>query len=187
MAREEIAAAETELPALEGEPLASLFRQARAVGVKTVLDIVLPGPGDHWKKLEPVLAETDVFLPNHDEAASLTGLAEPERQAERFASAGAGAVVITCGGAGSVMLAGKERLRTGVYPVEYRGGTGSGDAFDAGFITGLLLGEDLTGCLKWGSAIGASCVRSINATESVFDRQQAEDFIRAHSLKIERF
>ena len=99
------------MPALEGEPLASLFRQARACGVKTVLDIVMPGPGDHWRKLESVLPETDFFLPNYDEAASLTGFDDPFDQAQRFASAGAGAVVITCGAEGSVVVSGKQRLR----------------------------------------------------------------------------
>jgi len=175
------------MPALEGEPLADLFRQARAAGVKTVLDIVMPGPGDHWHKLESVLAETDVFLPNQDEAAVLTGTHDPIRQAEQFAAAGAGAVVITCGGEGSVVISRSERLRCGVHDVEYLGGTGAGDAFDAGFITGMLRGEDLAGCVRWGSAVGASCVRSINATDSVFTRSEAEAFMQANPLQIERF
>jgi sugar/nucleoside kinase (ribokinase family) len=174
------------MPALEGEPLAALFRQARAAGVKTVLDIVLPGPGDHWPKLAPVLAETDVFLPNQDEAEALTGRRDPLSQADRFAAAGAGAVVITCGAAGSVVVSGSERLRAPAFQVEYQGGTGAGDAFDAGFIAGLLLGEDLAGCVRWGSAIGASSVRSISATEGVFDRGEAERFLGQHRLAIER-
>jgi sugar/nucleoside kinase (ribokinase family) len=175
------------MPALEGEPLASLFRQARASGVKTVLDIVVPPAGDHWRKLESVLAETDFFLPNRDEAALLTGFDDPVSQAQRFAGAGAGAVVITCGGEGCVVVSGQDRLRAPAHQVEYKGGTGAGDAFDAGFITGLLLNEDLAGCLRWGSAIVASCVRSISATQSVFNRHEAEAFMRAHPLAIERF
>lgn len=175
------------MPALEGEPLAALFRQARASGVKTVLDIVLPGPGDHLGKLESVLAETDVFLPNHDEAAVLTGQADPVKQAEQFAAAGAGTVVITCGGEGSVAISGNQRLRASAHAVEYKGGTGAGDAFDAGFIAGMLRGEDLAGCLRWGSAVGASCVRSISATESVFRRDEAEQFLREFPLRIEPF
>jgi sugar/nucleoside kinase (ribokinase family) len=70
--------------------------------------------------------------------------------------------------------------------VEYRGGTGSGDAFDSGYIAGLLAGEDPPGCLRWASAIGASCVRSVSATESLFSRGEAEAFMREHSLRLER-
>jgi sugar/nucleoside kinase (ribokinase family) len=173
------------MPALEGEPLASLFRQARAAGVKTVLDIVMPGGGDHWHKLEPVLAETDVFLPNRDEAASLTGLDDPLAQADRFAAAGARAVAITCGKDGAVLVWDKTRLRAEAHAVEYAGGTGAGDAFDAGFIAGLLAGEDPQGCLRWASAAGASSVRSISATDSVFTRTEAEQFMREHPLAIE--
>jgi sugar/nucleoside kinase (ribokinase family) len=173
------------MPALEGEPLASLFREARASGVKTVLDIVMPDAGDHWPKLAPVLAETDVFLPNRDEAAALTGLDDPVKQAQRFAEAGAGAVVVTCGAQGSILVSGRTRLRAAGHAVEYQGGTGAGDAFDAGFIAGMLAGEDLLGCLRFGSAVGASCVRSVSATDSVFTRLEAERFMREHPLHVQ--
>ena len=175
------------MPSLVPEELAQLFRDARAHGVTTVLDIVLPGPGEQWSKLAPVLAETDVFLPNNDEAAVITGLDDPLQQAERFRQAGAGTVVITCGGQGSVLVSRDLRLRASAHQVDYRGGTGSGDAFDAGFIRGLLNGEDPAGCLRWGSAVGASCVRSVSATDSVFTRAQAEEFMREQPLRIERF
>jgi sugar/nucleoside kinase (ribokinase family) len=173
------------MPALEGEPLAALFRQARAWGVKTVLDVVMPGDGEPWPKLASVLSQTDVFLPNRDEAAALTGLDDPLEQAARLAAAGAGAVVITCGAQGSVLVSGKTRLRAPVHAVDCAGGTGAGDAFDAGVIAAMIAGEDPAGLLRWGSAIGASCVRSISATDSVFTRQQAEQFLRAHPLAIE--
>lgn len=166
------------------QPLAELFRQARARGVKTVLDVVLPGPGDHWRRLEDVLAHTDVFLPNTDEAAIITGLKDPLEQAERFRSAGAACVCITCGGAGTIVLADGLRVRAGVYPMPFIGGTGAGDAFDAGYIAGLLSGQDTLGCLKWGSALGASCVRAIGATESLFTREELLAFVAQHDLSL---
>ena len=175
------------MPGLESHKLAALFREARAAGVKTVLDVVLPGPGDHWSQLAPVLAETDVFLPNTDEAAVITGLKDPVEQAEKFMTAGARTVVITCGGEGSVLISDDLRVRAGIYQVDYHGGTGSGDAFDAGYIVGLLNGEDAVGCLRWGAAVGASCVRSISATDSVFSRPEAEAFMREQTLRIEKF
>ena len=50
-----------------------------------------------------------------------------------------------------------------------------------------LAGEDPAGCLRWGSALGASCVRSVGATESVFNREEADAFMRRHVLEIEAF
>jgi sugar/nucleoside kinase (ribokinase family) len=174
------------MPALE-EPgaLREIFREARRSGVQTVLDVVLPGPGNHWPKLESLLAETDVFLPNEDEAAAITGLSNPLDQAQRFRDAGAGTVVITQGEHGTLLVNDKLRIRAAAYPTQFVGGTGAGDAFDAGFIAGLLAGEDPIGCLKWGAALGASCVRSISATESVFTREEALAFMRQHQLKFE--
>ncbi len=176
------------MPALEQTTaLVELFRKARAANVRTVLDVVVPGPGDHWPKFVEVLRETDVFLPNTDEARLITGLDDPLAQAEKFHDAGARTVVITQGDQGTLLMEPGRRVRAGVYPTKYVGGTGAGDAFDAGFIAGMLLGEDNAGCLRWGSALGASCVRSISATESVFDREQALDFMRKHELRIEEF
>ena len=172
-------------PGLEDEGLVDLFRQARAAGAKTVLDVVVVGGEDHWARLEGLLPETDVFLPNRDEAKLITGLDDPLEQAEEFSRAGAGTVAITDGEAGAVLVSGDARLRSGIYPVDYVGGTGSGDAFSAGYILGLLEGGDTRACLQWGSAIGASCVRSVNASEGVFNRAEAEAFMREHRLEIE--
>lgn len=172
------------MPALDPEELADLFRRARAERVKTVLDIVLPGPGDHWPQLAPVLAETDVFLPNLDEARAITGLTRPDEQADRFREAGARTVVITCGEAGTVLAGERVRLSAGTYKTTFVGGTGAGDAFDAGYIAGLLAGEDERGCLRWGSALGASCVRSVSATSSVFTRGEALAFMQEQELEI---
>jgi sugar/nucleoside kinase (ribokinase family) len=166
--------------------LVELFREARAAGAKTVLDVVVPGPGDHWRKFEEILTETDVFLPNTDEAQLITRLSDPLAQAERFRAAGVRTVVITRGEQGTLLVEDGQRLQAGVYPSTFVGGTGAGDAFDAGYIAGLLAGEDSLGCLRWGSALGASCVRSVSATGSVFNRDEAIDFIERHELKIER-
>jgi sugar/nucleoside kinase (ribokinase family) len=173
------------MKSLEGPGLVELFRRARAGGAKTVLDVVLLGGPEQYAALESLLPETDVFLPNNDEAAVLSGRKEPMEQAEFFRQAGAKTVVITCGSEGSVMIGEGLRVRAGVYPIEFVGGTGSGDAFDAGFVAGMLAGEDLRGCLRWGSALGASCVRAIGATDSVFTREEALQFMAEHELPME--
>jgi sugar/nucleoside kinase (ribokinase family) len=175
------------LPGLETAAMVDRFRDARAAGCQTVLDVVYIGGENSWEALAPLLPETDVFLPNDDEAALLTGRPDPLDQAQAFRDAGARTVVITQGEKGSLLLSESQRLRMGVYPTQYVGGTGAGDAFDAGYIAGLLAGEDAVGCLRWGSALGASCVRSASATESVFNRAEAEAFIREPPLPVEEF
>ena len=64
-------------------------------------------------------------------------------------------------------------------------GSGGGDAFDAGFIYGLLKGMTAHDCLRVASALGASCVRAIGTTPGVFTRIECEEFLRKNTLRIE--
>ncbi|HVJ81047.1 MAG TPA: carbohydrate kinase family protein [Planctomycetia bacterium] len=176
------------LMGMSGTDLAALFRQARAAGVKTVLDVVTPAGGaDHLAALAPALPFTDVFLPNTDEARVITGLASPLEQAEKFRALGAETVVITSGGDGAVLVSPSERLKAGVFPTSFVDATGGGDAFDAGYICGLLEGAPARRCLELGSALGASCVRKTGATAGVFTRAEADRFLAEHRLPVEMF
>lgn len=174
------------MKSLKGAELAQVFAAARKAGAKTVLDVVTPGPGDYLPWLEPLLPHTDVFLPNSHEAELITGDHDALRAAETFHKMGAGAAVITQGGDGSVLVSDKLRLRAGVYPVDFVDGSGGGDAFDAGYIYGLLHGLDTEDCLRYASALGASCVRAIGTTPGVFTKGECETFLKKHTLRIER-
>ena len=99
---------------------------------------------------------------------------------------GAKTVVVTLGGAGAVLVNERERLRAGVYPVDFVDASGGGDAFDAGFIVGLLRGCDATGCLQLAGALGASCVRALGTTPGVFTAAECQEFMAQHALRIER-
>jgi sugar/nucleoside kinase (ribokinase family) len=171
-------------PALSGENVARLFRAVRAAGGETVLDVVVGDPQTVRDMLALVLPETDVFLPNLDEAAMLTGLSEPVAQARHFRSAGAATAIVTAGAQGAIVstLAGEFHLPA--YRVEQVDGTGGGDAFVAGYIYGLLRGADLHDSLRYGAAMGASCVQSMGATTGVFDRPALEAFVAAHPLDL---
>ncbi len=175
------------LPGLENERTLEWLRSLRAAGTKTVLDVVYLGGDNCRRAVELLLPEVDYFLPNDDEAAVLTGLDDPLQQAQAFRDAGAANVVVTQGDGGCLLLGDDVRLRAGVYPIDFVGGTGAGDAFDAGFMMGLLAGEDPAGCIRWAAALGASCCRSLSATDGVFQRQECEEFMAQRELKIEEF
>jgi sugar/nucleoside kinase (ribokinase family) len=174
------------IPNVRQDELASVFAAARKAGAKTVLDVAVPQPGEYLSRLERLLPQVDIFLPNEHEAAQITGESDPLRQAELFRRFGAGTVVITRGAEGSVLVNDEVRLRAGVYPVPFVDGSGGGDAFDAGYIWALLNNFPAEDCLRVASALGASCVRALGTTPGVFTRTECEEFLLTHNLDIER-
>jgi sugar/nucleoside kinase (ribokinase family) len=174
------------MPRVRQEDLVPVFAAARRAGAKTVLDVVTPGQADYLPQLEQLLPHVDVFLPNNHEAQLITGEADPLRQAELFHRLGAGTAVVTLGGDGAVLVSREARLRAGTYAVPFVDGSGGGDAFDAGYIYGLLNRMNAEDCLRVASALGASCVRAIGTTPGVFTRPECEAFLREQRLPIER-
>jgi sugar/nucleoside kinase (ribokinase family) len=173
------------MPNLTAEGLIPVFDLARKNGARVVMDVAVPGKGDHAAKLERLLPHVDVFLPNQDEAEVILGERNPFKQADAFRKMGAKTVVITMGEKGALVVDDRVKLMAGVYPVEFVDPSGGGDAFDAGYIYGLLKGMDAEGCLKVASALGASCVRAIGTTPGVFTESEYEDFVGKHALRIE--
>ena len=174
------------MPQITQEALVPVYAAARARGVKTVLDIVVPAKGEYLSRLERLLPHVDVFLPNNFEGELITGEKDPWRQAEVFQRLGADTTIITMGGAGAVLVQKDLKLRSGVYSVPFVDASGGGDAFAAGYIYGILRGMSQEECLRVASALGASCVRAIGTTPGVFTRDECTAFMREQDLKIER-
>ncbi|HEY7328419.1 MAG TPA: carbohydrate kinase family protein [Gemmataceae bacterium] len=171
---------------VQADELVPVFAAARQAGARTVLDVVTPGMADDLPRLEKILPHVDVFLPNDHEAELILGEKNTLRQAERFHQMGARTAIVTMGDRGSILVGEGMRLRAETYRVPFVDGTGGGDAFAAGYIDGMLRGLDEEGCLRIGSAVGASCVRAIGTTTGVFTRSEMEAFLRDNPLRIER-
>lgn len=169
---------------LSPENVANMFRIAKEAGVTTVLDVVTPRSDDYWKMLKPVLPLSDYFLPNNDEGELITGQSNPIDQAHAFKAAGANTIIITCGSEGSILMDENKTIQSEIYPVNLVDGTGSGDAFVAGFIHGLLEDASPEECLQFGSALGHSCVRATGATAGIFNRNELNQFVGSHELPI---
>ena len=166
--------------------LVQLFREAKTRRVKTVLDVVIgagvPAPLD---QIEPALHYTDAFLPNDDEARALTGRTDPSDQAEALSRLNPDCVVvITMGQRGALARHRDQVIRVGAYQVDCVDESGAGDAFDAGFVTGLLEEWSLESTLRFASAMGASCTRALGCTEGVFHLHEAEVFVAQNPLDI---
>jgi hypothetical protein len=48
----------------------------------------------------------------------------------------------------------------------------------------MVRGDDLAGCIRYGSALGASCVRSTGASDGVFTAGETEAFLRENRLDL---
>ena len=173
------------LRALETEQTPHCLKTAREHGWTTLVDVVLYGDKPYWDILKPLLPHTDIFMPNEHEGARIAGEKNPHDQARKFLDAGVGAAIITRGEAGTLYFSAKDKFRAGVFPTNYVSGAGAGDAFDAGLIAALLEGCDHREAVRWGSALGASCVRQVSTTGGVFDRGELREFLDRHELEVD--
>jgi sugar/nucleoside kinase (ribokinase family) len=176
------------MPALKPRAVATLFRTARERGITTVLDVVVSADdaSASMRQLIEILPFTDYFLPNDEEARTLTGEAAPYRQAERILEAGCGTVLITQGKKGTLLLSETMHYEADAYPIDFVDGSGSGDAFTAGWITGLVEKWDVHYALEFASAVGASACTKLGCTTGVYTRAESDAFVRQHRLSVRR-
>ena len=174
------------MPGFGPQALASLLQEAKARGLMTVVDVVIGGgtrPG--WEQIEGVLPWTDLFLPNNDEAGLLTGKEDPLEQAEALGRLNPKCtVVITLGRRGALVRRENKTLSAPAYQVPSIDESGAGDAFAAGFLTGMLESWTLEKTLSFASAVGASCTRALGCTDGVFRFDEAMDFIAKNKLDL---
>jgi sugar/nucleoside kinase (ribokinase family) len=173
-------------PGFKQDELVELFKFARSKGVKTILDVAGVNPELGLAQVQQVLPYTDAFLPNNDEAFLLTGETDPLKQAEALLQCGTQTAVITLGGEGVIALTHQSRLRASAFKIKFVDGSGGGDAFDAGFIYGMLNDWDLARKLEFASAIGASACTRLGTTAGVFTLNEAQDFLKQNKLKIQK-
>lgn len=176
------------MPKFGADDLTQLFHAAKQRQVRTVLDVVTPpGLSMSRRQLESMLAHTDVFLPNSDEAEAMTGLKDPARQASFLSALNPACdIVVTLGAHGSVAVRNGEIIRAGTYAIQAVDESGAGDAFAAGYVTSLLEGWSLEKSLSFASAIGASSASALGCTAGVFTLDEALAFMSRQTLKIER-
>jgi sugar/nucleoside kinase (ribokinase family) len=58
--------------------------------------------------------------------------------------------------------------------------SGAGDAFCAGFLTGLAKGWDIRECARFANAVGTHCVMAIGTTTGIKTLEQIVSFMEKH-------
>lgn len=111
-----------------------------------------------------VAAGPDLIKPNHEELAELvdaplTTLGEVIEAARSLVSAGVGAVVVSLGADGAVLVDAEHCLWAGARVSKPRSTVGAGDCLLAGVLFELQAGQDPERALVAGTAWGAAAVR----------------------------
>jgi sugar/nucleoside kinase (ribokinase family) len=166
--------------------LPTLFREARAAGVTSSFDTNWD-PDRRWEGIDPMLAATDVFLPNEREAALISGVMDPLEAARalvaraeaagRDPEAGPLTVVVKLGADGALAVRGDKALRVPADTVQVVDATGAGDGFNAGFLYGFLEERPLAECLALGVACGSLSVRAIGGVDGQATLEEAEGLL----------
>jgi len=143
--------------------LAELLAQARAQGL-TVSQDTGWDPHERWNsRFWETLAQTDVFLPNIDEARAITGAADVEAALASLVEQ-VPVVAVKLGAEGAIARRGEETVRAVPPSVQVVDTTGAGDSFAAGFVYGYLAGWSLEKTLRLACACGALTTRQPGGT-----------------------
>jgi sugar/nucleoside kinase (ribokinase family) len=169
-----------------GPGLAALFAAAHRRGATTSLDTNWD-PGGRWlgDQLRGVLANTDVLLPNEEEAKQLSCQPAVCDALAVLTDVGP-AVVVKLGVRGAMCMDGGQPhlIRSpSALMGDFVDATGAGDCFNAGVIAGLLDGLPLTAAVGLGCAAGSASTRGAGGTAAAPDLVAA--LALAKTVKIE--
>lgn len=168
------------LPAFDGDGTARLFWEARKRNVLTSMDVTKDFTGRWNEVIRGCYPYLDYFLPSIDQAKLIAGTDRVPDIADFFLGRGVKNVVIKLGAEGSYFKNRQTSFYCSCYRVPVAETTGAGDAFVAGFLTGILKGYEPERCVQIGTAVSAFAVQQVGATEGVRSYDEVEKFILAN-------
>ena len=113
--------------------------------------------------IEPIIRSSYVLMPNSIELELLTGEADYCKGADLMIGLGVRIIAVKLGSKGCYITDGRERLSVEAYKVNAIDTTGAGDAFNAGFLYGLIKNKNLEKCGQLGNFVASRCVMKIGA------------------------
>lgn len=141
------------------------------------LDVGVLTPMKVGNLVRSILGSVNLLFLNELEAKWLTG-AGPRSAAEKLLKLGLDMVALKLGPKGCLILTKEGRVSLPAFAVRAVDSTGAGDAFNAGFLTGLMEGWGLEEIARFANAAGALKVTKLGATSALPTRREIEDFMK---------
>ena len=159
-------------------PLLAVVR-AIDLAKKHQLQVVLnPAPGQVLGS--DLLGKVDYLLPNESELALISGEQEMSRAIDKMRELGVGALVITMGGEGVLVVDQTSELQVPALDVKVVDTTAAGDAFAGAFAVALTEGYELFDAARWGTIAGALAVTRAGAQPSLPSRAEFNRLLQEH-------
>lgn len=166
------------MPGMDGRPMEQVLKHAKSEFMITSLDTVWDATNSWMSKLQYCLPYTDYFLPSIGEAQEISGQTEPKDVAKALRDAGVKTVGLKLGEMGCYVQDANSELFVPGFKVNAIDGTGTGDAWDAGFLCGVLNRWDLERTARFANAVGALCAQGLGAVCGVKSLAETEEFVR---------
>ena len=166
------------MPGIDGEGAAQLFKRARKAGALTSMDVTYDSEHRWMNLIKPSLKDLDFFIPSINEAKYIAGTDDPDKIADVLLSAGVKTAVIKLGAKGCLVANAQTRFRQHGYKANVVDTTGAGDAFVAGFLSGIANALPLQECAKMACAAGSICVESIGAAPAAITPENIQRKIK---------
>jgi sugar/nucleoside kinase (ribokinase family) len=142
---------------------------ARARGVATSLDLLVPGEAAWWDSVAGLLPLVDVVLPNDQQVLGLTGAGNLEAGCRQLLDGGAACVVATTGAKGATVVEPEGTQTVPAFAVRVVDTTGCGDAFSAGFLRACGLGLGRAEAARMGCAVAAQVAQGSGTDAGRYD------------------
>jgi sugar/nucleoside kinase (ribokinase family) len=164
-----------------GEPLLRVLEFARSKGVTTTMDVLSSRDASAWDRLRPLLRYVQYFMPNDEQLAALTGIADLTDAAAAVLGLGAEAVLVSTGAQGCSLVTADKRVDLPAFSAPVVDTTGCGDACSAGFITGLLRGWPVEDAAWLAMAAASLVVTGLGSDAGIIDFDGTLDVLRRHA------
>ena len=157
-----------------------MAQAARATGAIITADI-----DNVYEGLPGLLPLIDVLITSSEFPHRVTGIRDERASLiELKTRYGCSIVGATLGTGGAIIYCDEQFLVSPAFDVPggCRDTTGAGDAFHAGFIYGMLNGEDVESCLKTGNAVAALKCRALGARAALPDAEELKQILSGDRL-----
>jgi ribokinase len=157
--------------------LKKIFQHAKKNKIKIAIN---PGTKElnQPKKIWPLLKKADILFLNQEEAVFLTRISfgRPRAILKKLDDEIFGVVVMTSGKSGSKAAFRGSIYEAGIIPVRVVERTGAGDAFGAGFVSGMILKNDIAYAIKLATANSTSVIQKVGAKNGLLSKKDLKKF-----------